>query len=172
MAEGSLDTTGAVFSMKVTFRCPYCGRLGEQPLTPVPAELACPHCPARWPVPAEALAGDQLRQCVVCPSRDLFVRKDFSQRLGVTIVVAGFAVSSVFWYYRMPLWTYAVLFGTALLDVLLYLLVGNVLECYRCHAQYRGVPGLEQHAPFDLQTHEKHRQQQARLASAARPRRL
>lgn len=153
----------------VTFRCGHCDRLVELPLSPRPEELCCPACAARWPVPADALAGGRLRQCLVCPSRDLFVRKDFSQRLGVTIVVAGFAVSSVFWYYRMPLWTYGVLFGTALLDVVLYLVVGNVLECYRCHAQYRGLPGLEDYAPFDLETHEKHRQQQARLAAAGQP---
>lgn len=155
--------------MGVTFRCPHCDRLVEQPLAPLPEELSCPACAARWPVPAKALSDGKLRQCLVCPSRDLFVRKDFSQRLGLAIVVAGFALSSVFWYYRMPLWTYGVLFGTALLDVVLYLVVGNVLECYRCHAQYRGLPGLEDYAPFDLETHEKHRQQQARLAAAQPP---
>mgnify|MGYP000497104993 CR=1 FL=1 len=30
----------------------------------------------------------------------------------------------------------------ALQDLLLYVLMGNVLECYRCHAQYRGLPSL------------------------------
>ena len=90
-----------------------------------------------------------------------------SQKLGVAIVVAGFVISSVFWYYRMPLWTYGVLFATALIDVVLYFTVGNVLHCYRCQAQYRGVPGLENHGGFDLETHEKHRQQKIRLAEAA-----
>ena len=79
----------------------------------------------------------------------------------------GFVVSSIFWYYRMPLWTYGVLFATALIDVVLYLTVGNVLQCYRCQAQYRDVPGLETHEPFDLETHEKHRQQAARLAQSS-----
>jgi hypothetical protein len=79
----------------------------------------------------------------------------------------GFVISSIFWYYRMPLWTYGVLFATALIDVVLYFTVGNVLHCYRCQAQYRGVPGLENHGGFDLETHEKHRQQKIRLAEAA-----
>jgi hypothetical protein len=39
-----------------------------------------------------------------------------------------------------------------------------VLNCYRCQAQYRDVPGLENHGGFDLETHERHRQQVARLA--------
>jgi hypothetical protein len=82
-------------------------------------------------------------------------------------VVAGVVVSSAFWAYHMPYWTYGVLFTTALLDVVLYLLVGNVLQCYRCHAQYREVPGLELHGGFDLETHEKYRQQRLRLAEQA-----
>jgi hypothetical protein len=49
----------------------------------------------------------------------------------------------------------------------LYLTVGNVLHCYRCQAQYRGVPGLENHQPFNLETHEKHRQQEIRLKRQA-----
>ena len=79
-------------------------------------------------------------------------------------------VSSIFWYYRLPLWTYGVLFATALIDVVLYLTVGNVLHCYRCQAQYRGIPGLENHEPFDLETHEKHRQQLIRLGQHAKAR--
>jgi hypothetical protein len=96
------------------------------------------------------------------------VRKDFSQSLGVAIVVVGIVASSVFWAYHMPYWTYGVLFATALIDVVLYLTVGNVLQCYRCQAQYRGTPGLESHGGFDLETHEKHRQQKIRLAERAR----
>jgi hypothetical protein len=45
----------------------------------------------------------------------------------------------------------------------LYQLVGFALVCYRCHAHYRGVRGLDSHAPFRLETHERYRQQAARL---------
>jgi len=110
-----------------------------------------------------------LSRCLLCPSTDLFIRKDFSQSLGVAIVIVGIVLSSAFWAYRMPFWTYSVLFATALIDVVLYFTVGNVLQCYRCQAQYRGVPGLENHSGFDLETHEKHRQQKIRLAQHPRP---
>jgi DNA-directed RNA polymerase subunit RPC12/RpoP len=153
--------------MNVTFRCPHCDQIGRVEFDAATRELACPHCAARWLVPSAALAEGKLWQCLVCPSTELFIRKDFSQKLGVTIVVVGFVISSVFWFYRMPLWTYGVLFGTALIDVVLYFAVGNVLHCYRCQAQYRGVPGLANHGGFDLETHEKHRQQKIRLAEAA-----
>jgi hypothetical protein len=154
--------------MNVTFRCPHCSRIGRVEFDAAARELACPNCQAKWPLPEGAITAQRLCRCIVCPSTELFIRKDFSQRLGVAIVAAGFVISSVFWYYRMPLWTYAVLFATALIDVVLYLIVGNVLHCYRCQAQYRGVPGLESHEPFNLETHERHRQQLIRLAEASK----
>ena len=153
--------------MNVTFRCPQCSRVAAVELDGA-AEVACPSCQARWPLPAGAFEGGRVARCVICPSDELYVRKDFSQTLGVAIVVVGFVVSSVFWYYRMPLWTYGVLFATALIDVILYVTVGNLLQCYRCQAQYRGVAGLETHQPFDLETHEKHRQQVIRLGRQAK----
>jgi hypothetical protein len=157
--------------MNVTFRCPHCHQLGEAEFEAAARELACPNCREHLSVPEGALAQDKLWHCLVCPSTELYVRKDFSQKLGIAIVVTGFVISSVFWFYRMPFWTYGVLFATALLDVVLYLTVGNVLQCYRCQAQYRGVPGLENHGGFDLETHEKHRQQLIRLAQAEKGRR-
>ena len=94
------------------------------------------------------------------------MRKDFPQQLGVGIVITGFVASTVAWYYHRVLLSFGVLFATALIDVILYVVMGNVLECYRCHAQYRGLASLEGHAGFDLEIHEKYRQQAARMKSA------
>jgi hypothetical protein len=153
--------------MNVTFYCPHCGERARTEVASAAGELKCPICTASWPVSATAVADGKLSHCLVCPSNELFVRKDFSQSLGIGIVVAGIVVSSIFWAYRMPFWAYAVLFSTALLDVIVYFAVGNLLECYRCQAQYRGI-GIENHAGFDLETHEKHRQQRIRLAQQER----
>jgi hypothetical protein len=153
--------------MDVTFRCPHCDHTARAEFGPQRPDIACPSCRASWPV-AAGLCTDQLRQCLICPSTELFIRKDFSQSLGVAIVVIGIVISSIFWAYHMPIWTYAVLFTTALIDVVLYLTVGNVLQCYRCQAQYRDVPGPENHGGFDLETHEKHRQQRIRLAQQSK----
>jgi len=154
--------------MNITFRCPRCDQTGRVEFGPEAQEVACPVCQATGPVPEGTAAEGKLWQCLICPSTELFIRKDFSQPLGVAIVVVGIVISSVFWAYRMPLWTYGVLFTTALIDVVLYVTVGNVLQCYRCQAQYRHVPGLENHGGFDLETHEKHRQQRIRLAQQAK----
>jgi hypothetical protein len=155
--------------MNVTFRCPQCAGLDRAVFDQSTAELACRHCQTRWPVPPGAATAGQLMRCIICPSTELFVRKDFSQSLGVAIVAGGAIGSSIFWFYRMPLWTYGVLFATALIDVILYCTVGNLLQCYRCQAQYRDVPGLDDHQAFNLETHEKHRQQQHRLEAQAGP---
>ncbi len=114
-------------------------------------------------MPRGAVEHGQLRRCVLCPSSDLYVRKDFPQRLGVTLVVVGFAASCVAWHYYALYWTFGILFATALVDVLLYVICGEALQCYRCGAIYRDVPGMDEHSPFSLDVHERHRQQAARV---------
>lgn len=157
--------------MNLTFACPDCDQTSRIELTGAADQtLRCPACGRHWQVPAEACDTNHVHRCVVCPSTDLFVRKDFSQRMGVAIVVVGIVLSSIAWYLHQIMATYAILFATALIDVVLYVVIGNVLQCYRCRAEYRGLEDLDSHAPFNLETHEKHRQQVARLESA-RPRR-
>lgn len=150
--------------MNITFSCPRCEQDGRQDVADDQHTLDCPHCQAQIAIPAEARSPDALHQCLVCGSRDLFVRKDFPQRLGVGIVVVGFIASSIAWAQYMTITTFAILFATALIDVVLYLFMGEALVCYRCGAQYRLVTGLDKHAGFNLETHERYRQQAARLA--------
>jgi uncharacterized C2H2 Zn-finger protein len=153
--------------MNVSFRCPHCDELSRAELSPGLAELACSHCHASWPVAADAVTARGVQKCLICPDAELFIRKDFSQPLGVAIVVAAAVISSIFWYFRMPVWTYVVLFAAAVLDLVLYFTVGNLLQCYRCQAQYRDIPGIDEHHAFELETHEKYRQQKIRLAEHA-----
>jgi hypothetical protein len=157
-------------TMNVTFRCPRCDQPSMAEFERGSAELTCCRCGVKLPVPAGSVTDQRVVQCLICPSTELFLRKDFPQTLGVAIVVLAAVVSSVFWYLHMPWWTYGTLFAAAFIDLVLYIVVGNQLQCYRCHAQYRGVPGLENHEPFDLETHEKYRQQVARLADASKER--
>ncbi|HEY2761947.1 MAG TPA: hypothetical protein VGI75_14420, partial [Pirellulales bacterium] len=63
-------------------------------------------------------------------------------------------------------WTFGILFATALVDVALYLIVPNALMCYRCGAMYRGAAEIDSHGSFNLETHERHRQQKIRLERA------
>jgi len=155
--------------MQITTYCPGCDTLIRESFETGLATLKCRSCGAEIKVAPASLEGNNVVRCLVCPSTELFVRKDFPQRLGVAIVVLGFSLSSVAWYHHMILSSFAVLFVTALIDVCLYLFMGDLLECYRCHAQYRGVGNLENEDSFDLEVHEKHRQQTARLKQARSP---
>ena len=160
--------------MQVGYTCPTCAtpvRLDDVETLSV---IACAACGTALEVPADAFvaaptAGSagtplprRLGRCLVCPSTDLFVRKDFPQKLGVGIVVVGLLGSCLTWAMRELVATFAVLFVTALIDLLLYLFVPDCVACYRCGARYRG-PGAEGFGPFDLETHERHRQQVARV---------
>jgi DNA-directed RNA polymerase subunit RPC12/RpoP len=170
--------------MLITYACPSCGSTVAVDGVESASAIVCPRCAAAVEVPAGAVAwvgpggepvasgeGEpRLRRCLVCPCTELFTRKDFPQRLGVGIVVAGFAASCVTWAWQLLVPTFAILFGTALVDVVLYLLMPECHTCYRCGARYRGAGGHTE--GFDLETHEKHRQQRLRLsahAAASRP---
>ena len=154
--------------MNVTFACPECDAANRSEFTPQTERLDCAACGHQTRVPNEIVEGNRVIRCLACPSTDLFVRKDFPQRLGVTIVVLGFIASSVAWYFYYTLASYAMLFGTAAIDVLLYALVGNSLVCYRCHAEYRQVEPADHQGSFNLETHERYRQEAARLAERQR----
>jgi hypothetical protein len=149
--------------MNVTYHCPACHRSTGEQLAADSAELACPHYYKHIAIPADAIQGNRLNQCLVCPSVDLYARKDFPQRLGVALVIIGFIGSSIAWANYQVFWTFAILFATALIDLLLYIIMGESLTCYRCGAQYRGFDEIELHGGFDLETHERYRQMAARL---------
>ena len=155
--------------MNVAFACPKCEHSVAAEFTPESRQVECPHCHVGLPVPPDSFQAGLLQRCLVCPSHELFIRKDFPQELGVGIVVAGFIASSVAWFFYLPILTFAILFLTALVNVVLYMLVGGVLVCYRCNAHYRGVSATDEHGNFNLETHERHRQQAARLAEHRQP---
>jgi len=149
--------------MNITYACPSCEKGVRIHFDAETPELDCPHCQSKIAIDTHAIEGNRVQHCLVCPSTDLFVRKDFPQRLGVGLVIIGIVGSSIAWYDSNVLWTFGILFATALIDVLLYLIVGDALMCYRCQSQYRGVEEMDTYEPFDLETHEKYRQLEARL---------
>ena len=150
--------------MNVSYLCPECAGTVRVRFADHRTHLACSHCGRQIAAPADAISDGRIKRCLVCPSTDLFARKDFPQRLGVALVVLGFVASSVAWANYQVLLTFAILFATALVDLLLYLVMGESLTCYRCHAQYRGFEEIERHGGFDLETHERYRQMAARMS--------
>lgn len=81
------------------------------------------------------------------------------------MVGMGIVLSTIAIAYMRPVLALAILMGFALLDMLLFAIMPDRLVCYRCHAHYRGLGKLGQHAVFDLELNERYRQEAARLES-------
>jgi len=160
--------------MRITYACPACQATVTQDSIESAHCLECSGCHAAIELPEDAIvrAGprSRLRRCLVCPGTELFVRKDFPQRIGLGIVVAGLAASCIAWGQRELVATFVILFATALLDLVLYLFMPVCLSCYRCGARYRGDGVTDDFGGFDLETHEKHRQSLARTKALGGPR--
>jgi len=150
--------------MELTFSCPSCGAVGHVSPLEQATRALCRQCGQARPLHPEAIVHLQVQSCPWCLTTDLYMQKDFPQGLGLFIVVVGFGVSTVFWYYEMPIPAYLVLAVSMLLDFFLYYRVPDVTICYRCLSQLRGVgsnPG-GRYKPFDLALGERYRQERIR----------
>ena len=145
--------------MNVRFGCPHCETPAALDL-PGPADWKCPACAHPLHLVPR---GRELRTCTVCGNPELYKKKDFPHWLGLTILTVACAASVLTygWYYKWLTW--AILIGSALIDGVMYLLVGDVVVCYRCQAHYRGLPAGAAFRPYELGIAERYRQEQIRL---------
>lgn len=145
--------------MNVTFPCPGCQYPGKFTV-PGERQWQCAVCDQRLEVPEQPEPA--LPVCLVCGNRELYKKKDFPHTLGMGILMVACAISFVTYGYYEKWLTWAILIGTALFDGLLYLWVGDVIVCYRCHAHHRGIHPGPEHQPFDLSIGERYRQERIR----------
>jgi hypothetical protein len=126
--------------------------------SPGSASLDCPACGKTHALRIDdALARDGLvAKCAVCDGTEFFIRKDFPQRLGMALVVLFGLVASIFYYYRNIPATFGTLAALVVVDAAIYFFVGIVTVCYRCRAEYRGLPRDPRYGGFDLATSEKY----------------
>jgi hypothetical protein len=100
-----------------------------------------------------------LTQCPQCGCHDLFIRKDFPQKIGLAIVAAAaiafLALAAKRETFYLGVW---VLVIAAAIDAVLYALVPKVTVCYRCRAEFRDRPINPEHEGFELALGEKYRQ--------------
>ncbi len=152
--------------MELTYNCPACQTITHRSDIAPEQTLTCPSCPNTRSIHDEAFGPTgELAACPFCGTEDLYFQKDFPHGLGLAILFVGFAVSTVFWYFMMPLATFAVLLSTVFLDWFLYHKVPDVTICYRCLSQIRGEgsnPG-RRFRPFDLAIGERYRQERIRI---------
>jgi hypothetical protein len=146
--------------MDVTFTCPFCEYPGRASLAGL-SDWQCPGCDHRLHVDTREDSAS-LSTCVICGNRELYKQKNFPHWLGMAIL-GGACLASVFTYGWYEKWlTWAILLGSALVDGLLYMCVGDAIVCYRCNASYRGIKAGEDHQPFELGTGERYRQERLR----------
>src|SRR6476469_2535807 len=107
---------------------------------------------------ARAATDEPLSNCPACGCRDLFVRKDFPQKLGLAVVIGAgvvfLALAARPATFFLGVW---VLVLSVLVDAVLFFFVPKVTVCYRCRAEFRGRPLNPAHGPFELAVAEKYR---------------
>lgn len=133
---------------EIAFRCPACQ--GEA-LAGLDGRGRCPACGAETALdPSPSLREARIVDaCPACRGSQLYVQRDFNQRAGLAIVIAGALLAPFTPYYSS-------LVVAALVDASLYLLLPEITVCYRCHAHFRGFARNPRHQPFDLHLDEQY----------------
>ena len=139
--------------MELNTFCPECENgifLHEMPKTGL---IPCTRCSKG----REALGNGELdakgalTRCGICGCTDLYRQKDFNTKLGLWVVVLIVGLALVFNQYLM--W---ILIVGAVLDLILYFALGDIVICYQCRGIYRGMPIAEKVEGFDLKIHDKY----------------
>ncbi len=100
-----------------------------------------------------------LSACPRCGCRDLFVRKDFPQGVGIAIVVCAGVAFLVLASSRQRFYLGAlVLVAAVAVDLVLYSFVPRITVCYRCRTEFRDTPINPLHGGYELAVGEKYRE--------------
>ncbi len=147
--------------MLLTYRCPICGLTNRQRIDDENSTLACAN--RDWQRNVSHAGADQPANCQICGCGDLWRQKDFPQRVGVMFVATGAILSTIAWYYMYPLVAIGVLLFFAAIDLVLYVVMPDVLVCYRCGGRHRPAKIDDDTPRFDLEVNERYRQEKIRL---------
>ena len=133
---------------EIAFACPSCKR---ETVAGVDGRGRCAACAHETSLDASGIAGDppRIERCPACEGRQLYVQRDFNQKVGLGIVVVGALLVPVTPFYSS-------LFAAAIIDAILYALVPEITVCYRCHAHFRGFARNPEHQAFDLHLAEQY----------------
>lgn len=134
--------------VEIAFACRGCGR---ETVASVTGEARCPACGAenRLDVSGSLRDAQMVDRCSACGGTQLYVQRDFNQKVGLLVVIIGAALAPFTPYY-------ASLVVAALIDACLYVVLPEITICYRCHAHYRGFRRNPQHQSFDLHVAEQY----------------
>jgi hypothetical protein len=139
--------------MQILAKCPACDAGLPVSAADAPAAIRCGRCGRDIALAfTDAVRGDAaVDRCPVCGGAELYLRKDFDPKIGLTVVIVGALISGVFYWFGRDLVAYSILAGVALIDLVVYGRLRDVTVCYRCHSEFRG--RYARTAPaFDLHT--------------------
>lgn len=154
--------------MKTVFHCPGCQTNQRLDLADDITNIACPACQWERTFSSDSIAEGNPKVCLICGCGDLWRQKDFPQGAGLILVAVGASLSTIAWYLVYPLLAIGILMGFALIDMLLFWLMGDVLVCYRCAARFEATPTDNANISFDHELGEKYRQEAIRLEQAVK----
>ena len=150
----------------IVFQCPICQSKRLAAPIPESAPINCDGCGWLRDEGGGDFTGGILTRCRICGCHDLWRQKDFPPGLGLLIVVTAGVASVIAHALYRPGWAIGFLFAAAALDMLLFVIMGDMLVCYRCGARHRQTPLDQNHPKYDLETAERYRQQALRRKSA------
>ena len=150
----------------IIFQCPVCQT--RQVTAPEPADgpVRCDGCKWTRDEGGGDFSAGLLQRCRICGCQDLWRQKDFPPALGLAIVATAATISCVAWAWYQPLLAIGALMVAALIDMVLYTFMGDMLVCYRCAARHRKSAMSAQHPRYDLETAERYRQEERRRRQA------
>ena len=155
--------------MQVLFQCPLCQATRAAAVELETRNVSCTDCGWTRPVPVDVVSAVGPKTCLICGCGDLWRQKDFPQKLGLAMVALGALLSTIAFSLYMPTWALGILLAFALADMVLFVVMKDVLVCYRCHARYKHADWREDHPRFNLETAERYRQEAARLEEFRNP---
>ena len=152
--------------MQLVFSCPRCQCSNVVRDVGVATGVHCDACDWSREPPEGGVRDGQPTECLACGCADLWRQKDFPAAIGLTMVALGAILSTIAWMWYQPLWAIGILMGFAAVDLVLFVMMRDVMVCYRCGARHRHVRTDEQTPRFDLEIAERYRQEERRLREA------
>ena len=152
--------------MLISFDCPKCLQPARGEVTSASRGVICTSCGWTKPLEGGSIQDETPLRCLVCGCNDLWRQKDFSPKVGVTIVAIAVLISTWFAMRMEPLWSLGTLMLFGLADMLLYRFMKDRLVCYRCHSIYQHVDSTDRISAFDLEVNERYRQEGIRRRQA------
>jgi hypothetical protein len=133
---------------EIAFACPGCGR---EALSGADGRGACAACGRETLLDVSGLAGDppHVERCPACAGQQLYVLRDFNQKVGLGVLAVGVVLVPFTPFYSS-------LAAAVVLDSIFYAFVPEITICYRCHAHFRRFARNPQHQAFDLHLAEQY----------------